>query len=163
MVSHTWTQVSTSAANDGVNCMMWLNDSPSKSNITTPPQICVVGSSIDAAMATWIARNMSANEHLSVFHFSASEFKWTGKCRWLFVLDRTKVKPRGLKCTYCHNGWPKCADHCVGRGLALSVPIPVHTHEWHYLDINPRRGRNAFVSIWRMFLSAEESKRVISI
>lgn len=68
----TWTHVKTSAANVGVNCIIWLNDSPSKSNITQPPQTCVVGSSIDAAIVTWIARNKSFNEHFDGFHFSVT-------------------------------------------------------------------------------------------
>lgn len=92
IIIHTWTHVRTRAANDGVNCIIWLNDSPSKSNITTPPQICVVGSSIDAAIATWIARNMSVNEHLSVFHFSANKFKWTGKMLIFFFEKKKRIK-----------------------------------------------------------------------
>lgn len=66
----TWTHVRTRAAKDGVNCMIWVSAKPSKSRITQPPVICVVGSSIDAAIATWIARNKSFNEHLLGFHFS---------------------------------------------------------------------------------------------
>ena len=66
----TWSHVRTRAAKDGVNCMIWVSDRPSKSKITQPPVICVVGSSIDAAIATWTARNKSTSEHLLGFHFS---------------------------------------------------------------------------------------------
>lgn len=48
--------------------MIWFNDNPSKSKITAPPQICVFGSSIEAAMVTWTARKRSFNEHFDGFH-----------------------------------------------------------------------------------------------
>lgn len=68
--SFTWTHCSKSAAKFGVNCIIWVNDRPSKSKITVPPQICVVGSSIDAAIVTCTARNKSIKGHFDGFQRS---------------------------------------------------------------------------------------------
>lgn len=72
---HTWTHSNSIAANDGVNCIIWLKDKPSKSNIINPPHICVVGSLIDDVIAIKTDRNRSSRLTFAGFHFSMAQ-KW---------------------------------------------------------------------------------------
>lgn len=146
LVSFTWSHWRTSAAKVGVNCMMWVNDRPSKSRMTVPPQICVVGSSIEAAIVTWTARKRSGRLHFDGFHRSERapemnlQFAPIHQTHFAF---RTYFRIRSRE----YGNRSDLAAESVW-------PVLARTHAWRSLGKGLRTDRHVSSSTWRTSLSA---------
>lgn len=78
----SWSRSTIFLANGGVNCQVCWRVRPSMSKMTTPPAICVLGSSMAASRYSTHPLKISSRLHLLCFHFLPSSSINTRRPCW---------------------------------------------------------------------------------